>query len=229
MHHKQQQLSLSTRVDDNSTLYELVDDLCKVVDQNEQLKDKIWDQVDTISSTLGESRGKETDTGDDNNDLNQMPSAFKYKEQYETLQKLGLTDQPSSHKSKNLIYQSLKSLVRKPVTVNKKKEDQLEREVEQLKMLLGDRLDYNGQLLNTIDEYENQLIEIMDTMARRHTDVNTEQLKVMEGFKEELIKLKEEMYGKYKDYTKIEEQGIMLYDCVDKIADYLKTIDLTSK
>lgn len=46
---QQQQLSLSTRIDDNSTLYELVDDLCKITAANSKLKDEIWSQMQTLS------------------------------------------------------------------------------------------------------------------------------------------------------------------------------------
>lgn len=49
---QQQQLSLSTRIDDNSTLYELVDDLCKVTTANSRLKDDIWDQMHVLSDRI---------------------------------------------------------------------------------------------------------------------------------------------------------------------------------
>ncbi|VEU20549.1 DEKNAAC101472 [Brettanomyces naardenensis] len=255
---QQQQLSLSTHIDDNSTLYELADDLCKVVAQNSNIKDEIWRQVESLSLEVERKEGHGEEVKDEErdkdvmkekilddsditadteidstylSDMASMPSAFRYRKEYEELRKLGISGQ-LRRRSKNTLYRSLRNLVgtqgkqQKVGLENEKKTSQLEREVFQLSLLLRDRRAYNRGLLRTISEYEDQLIEIMDIMAERHVGINKEQLRAMEDYKRQLSVLNDKMFEKYREYTMVENKSVELYDSVRGVAEYIAGLDL---
>lgn len=218
---QQQRLSLSTRIDDNSTLYELIDDLLKVVSQNSDMKEKLWSQVDRLSGRLDEQHQEQvrmqsnrsstsslrsaiSDGSTDNSDVEQEEQfSVGSDEQFMN----DLKQMPSAFKYGEKYKQLRKQGMFKVGTATK-----LRRRVSPLfgglKNLVGNKSDRENP---AIARTEREIMALTTLLAQR-TQYNRELLSTIESYEDNLTEIMSQMASKHVQFNKDELNTISKYE-----------------
>lgn len=171
--YQQQQLSLSTRIDDNSTLYELVDDLLKVVGENKALKAEVWALANGISGPTLETHQDELDV---------VPSAFRYRDKYEQVDTHNT--EPGTVGQLKREIERLQKLLDDRLKYNQELKDAIDSYEEQLRqimdMLAQRHVEHNRQVLEGIKKDTDDLSLCKSQMYSKWTEYASEQDSVKE-------------------------------------------------
>ena len=112
-------------LDDQTVLFDLVDTLMRVRSENEQLKEGLWDKIDSLSTATRKKAGQDR------------------------------TEDAARYDHNSLLFDSKLSN-------------------EQLKQMLDEQRTYNGVLAQTVDEFQDSLDTIMNSLVGSNQDAGRE-------------------------------------------------------
>ncbi|GMG20281.1 unnamed protein product [Ambrosiozyma monospora] len=103
---------------------------------------------------------------------------------------------------------------------------QLQNENKDLLKILSDRQKYNEELTSTLGDYETNLRSITDAIASSLVSSNTEQLKIENKRKDNLIELEDQMYKKYLELIDLQQKTFRLHGSFDGLCEVLESMVL---
>ncbi|ODV83903.1 hypothetical protein CANARDRAFT_29627 [[Candida] arabinofermentans NRRL YB-2248] len=226
-----------------SNLYLLIDDLVKTLQTNQLIKNEIWSEIDLISLQLSKNYNPKVKSEANDKDESIDQANFKYSDQIshidwsssscanlpiEALFKTSLLENmkhriantrpsPSPPSSKQSKSDSL--------TFKEQKISKLKQENKNLMVLLKERQTYNSELLDTIDVYESQLIEILELLSANYVSLNTKQLNDQTKYAERFNEMKKQMHLKFMQLVEIDEKSKQVYELLQPLVKQLNNGD----
>ncbi|KAG7882768.1 hypothetical protein KL938_003191 [Ogataea parapolymorpha] len=104
---------------------------------------------------------------------------------------------------------------------------ELRLENQQLAELLISRKKYNQELRDTVDESEEDLLNILEVLSHKCIELNKQQLEDQKRYSEQILIKKQQMHAKFLQLAEMDEKFKQLYSLFNHLRTYLdENVDL---